>query len=187
MLLSYPARLMFIGTWTFADDNGNLEAHPKMIKALIFPGDKIKVEPLIAELIEHKFLIPYALNGKEYLHIRTFKKHQKINRPSPALCPVYEDSLNHQGGLSESSCPEGSSIGICSGSGKESIGRETEGMRKGDTGGGETKSATSITKNKDSCPSPLSLYLNATGTDQEQQRRKELKAQAERLKQEGRF
>src|SRR3990172_2498843 len=176
MQISLPARLMFIGTWTFADDNGNLEAHPKMLKALIFPGDEIKVEPILAELIEHNFLIPYSVNGKNYLHIRTFKKHQKINRPSPAICPLYEDSVSHHGGLSEPSRQEGisSRIGSCSGKKSIGMGRETEGKRKGDAGEGETSGVSASEK-------------HATSTTKEEERRRELQAQAERLKLEGRF
>jgi uncharacterized phage protein (TIGR02220 family) len=89
---SLPARLLFIGTWNFADDAGNLDRSAKQIKARVFPVDNIDCEPLIQELIAHNLLKEYTVDQKKYLHIRGFNKHQVINHPSKPTCPVYEDS-----------------------------------------------------------------------------------------------
>jgi hypothetical protein len=87
------ARLLFVGLWNFADDNGNIEAHPRKIKAHIYPSDGIKVEPLLKELIDHNFIIPYSVNNKKYLNIRTFLTHQKIDKPSKLpKCPLFTES-----------------------------------------------------------------------------------------------
>lgn len=91
---SMNARLLFIGTWNFADDEGNLIRSAKQIKAQVFPYDNIECESLICELITHDLLIEYSVSGKFYLHIKNFKKHQIINRPSKPQCPLYEDSLS---------------------------------------------------------------------------------------------
>ena len=104
---SVNARLMFIGTWNFADDEGNLDRSAKQIKARIFPADQIDCEPLIQELITHGLIIEYSVNGKKYLHILGFKTHQLINRPGKAQCPIYDESLNVQGVITEPSQPEG--------------------------------------------------------------------------------
>lgn len=96
---SLTARLLFIGTWNFADDNGNLDRSSKQIKARIFPIDNIDCEPLIQELIAQGLLIEYSINDKKYLHIQGFAKHQVINRPSKPSCPEYKYSLNTQGVL----------------------------------------------------------------------------------------
>jgi hypothetical protein len=84
---SLSARLLFIGTWNFADDNGNLEASAKQIKMKVFPADNIDCQPLVDELITHGMLIEYSVNDKKYLHIKGFKKHQVINRPSNSNIP----------------------------------------------------------------------------------------------------
>jgi hypothetical protein len=100
---SRDARLLFIGTWNFADDNGNLDRSAKQLKARVFPIDNIDCEPLIQELMTHRKLIEYSVSGKKYLHIRGFAKHQVINRPSSPQCPAYEESLATQAQLPDDS------------------------------------------------------------------------------------
>jgi hypothetical protein len=101
---SLSARLLFIGTFNFADDNGNLPASAKKLKMQIFPADNIDCEPLLNELITHGMLIEYSVNGEKYLNIKGFKKHQVINRPSkssiPTL-PLTEKSPNTHGVLND--------------------------------------------------------------------------------------
>lgn len=89
---SLSARLLFIGTWTYADDNGNLDLCAKQIKMQIFPGDDVCIEPWINELIKHELLIPYEVDGKKYLNIKNFLRHQIINRPTPSGRPPYQES-----------------------------------------------------------------------------------------------
>jgi len=90
---SMTARLLFIATWNFADDEGNLSRSAKQLKAQAFPYDIIDCEPLLLELISHGLLIEYSVSEKKYLNIPNFKKHQIINRPSKPHCPLYEHSL----------------------------------------------------------------------------------------------
>lgn len=104
---SLAARLLFIGTWNFADDNGNLEASPRQLKLKIFPADDIDVVPLLVELLTHGVLTEYSVSGKAYFHIKGFRTHQVINRPSPAKCPLYNDSVRTHGALTEYSLREG--------------------------------------------------------------------------------
>lgn len=95
---SLSARLLFIGTWNFADDSGNLDRSHKQIKARVFPLDNVECETLLLELIAQGLLIEYAVEDKLYLHIKGFEKHQLINRPSKPTCPSYEDSLSAHAG-----------------------------------------------------------------------------------------
>ena len=88
---SVSARLLFIGTWTFSDDKGNLDLCPKQLKMQIFPGDDIQIEPMLNELIGVGVLIPYEVDGRKYLNIKNFLKYQIINRPSPSTRPIYEE------------------------------------------------------------------------------------------------
>jgi len=96
---SLSARLLFIGTWNFADDNGNLDRSSKQIKARVFPLDNLDCEPLILELLEKELLVEYEYEDRLYLHIQGFNKHQLINRPSKPQCPLYDDSLKTHGVL----------------------------------------------------------------------------------------
>ena len=99
---SLSARLMLIGMLNFADDFGNLERSAKRIKMQVFPADNIETEELIVELITQGLLTEYSHNGKMFLHINGFQKHQRINRPSKPIHPLMES----QGGLTEDSLTE---------------------------------------------------------------------------------
>lgn len=116
---SVSARLLFIAAWNFADDKGGLDRSAKQLKAQAFPYDVIDCEPLVQELIRQGLLIEYEAQGRKYLHINGFLKHQKIDNPAKARIPPYEeppekaeDSPRPTGGLA------------AEGKGKESKGRE---------------------------------------------------------------
>jgi hypothetical protein len=85
--VSFPARLLFIGLWNFADDSGNLENSPVQIKMRILPADSVSVPPLLQELTSVGLLREYAVNGKNYLNIPGFTSHQVINKPSKTRLP----------------------------------------------------------------------------------------------------
>lgn len=76
--LSPHARLLFIGLWCIADRQGRLEDRPPKIKACLFPYENIDVEKLLNELTnsDDKFIIRYNVNGKLYIQIVNFLKHQ---------------------------------------------------------------------------------------------------------------
>jgi len=103
---SMSARLMFIGMFNFSDDVGNIERSSKQLKMKIFPADNIDCEPLVHELMTHGILIEYSVSDKKYLHIKGFRKHQVINRPSKSNIPEY-NSVNDAGTLTEDSLREG--------------------------------------------------------------------------------
>lgn len=104
---SVSARLLLLGTRNFADDRGNLEHSVKQLKMRVFPGDDIKVLPLLNDLIAHGLLIEYSVSGKKYLHINNFEKEQVINRPSISSIPKFDNSLIIHGTLTEDSLREG--------------------------------------------------------------------------------
>lgn len=119
--LSFEARLFFIGSWNFADDNGNLQRSSKKLKMQIFPADAIDCEPIIQSLITHGLLTEYSVKDEKFLHINGFNKHQVINRPSKSALPVPETGSTPTP-LTESSLTEGKGEGV--GSGREGKGRE---------------------------------------------------------------
>lgn len=85
--LTIPARLFFIGLWNFADDNGVIPDDTLQLKAQIFPCDNIDVGKLIDEL-ESVGLIKRFDNGKRYIWIINFLKHQRIDRPRKSNYPL---------------------------------------------------------------------------------------------------
>ena len=78
------ARLLFIGTWTHADDNGVVRGNPAYLRAQIFPyDDNLRSGELnrwLDTLVECRMLIPIMWQGERYYVIRTFRKHQRTDR-----------------------------------------------------------------------------------------------------------
>ena len=72
-------RLFFIGLWNQADKNGVLEEDKDRLKVQILPYNKANIEALLTEL-EPDFILRYETDGKQYIWIKNFKKHQ---RPHP--------------------------------------------------------------------------------------------------------
>lgn len=71
--LSIPARLLFIGMWNFACDNGHLDDKPKQIKMRVLPADDVNVEELLEELVTNGRII----REKGTITILKFAQHQK--------------------------------------------------------------------------------------------------------------
>lgn len=55
--LSIPARLLFIGLWSYACDNGHLQDKSKQIKMRVMPGDDVNVAELLRELEKAKRIV----------------------------------------------------------------------------------------------------------------------------------
>lgn len=69
-------RLLLIGIWTQADRDGRLEDRPKRLKAAILPYDDVDVDEAIESLCITNNLIRYEVDGKGYLQVVNFTKHQ---------------------------------------------------------------------------------------------------------------
>ena len=82
--LSFESRLLFIGLWTLADRSGRLEDKPKQIKMEIFPADNIDCNALLDDLASTGMLARYEVDGKRYLQVVNFAKHQNPHRDEKA-------------------------------------------------------------------------------------------------------
>ena len=86
------ARLLFIGTWNLADDEGLLKLKPAYLKAQIFPYDDVttaEVENILGTLVELEFIFPYRdQKNQDYGWIVNFRKHQRIDKPQKPKHPV---------------------------------------------------------------------------------------------------
>jgi hypothetical protein len=120
------ARLLFIGLWNFADDQGFIEYSPKRIKMQIFPGDTTDVAPLLASLIEAGLLAAYESPIGRVLHIQSWSRHQKVSNPSS---PRFDIADLEQISRTADPAPEPSRAFESPLSGKERKGKEEE--RKG--------------------------------------------------------
>ena len=87
MGLSPLARVLMIGIWTEADDQGVFEWKPLTLKARILPADDGSVEPLLDEIAQAGFVEKFEEDGKGYGAIRNFRKFQRPQKPN-AIHPL---------------------------------------------------------------------------------------------------
>lgn len=78
--LSVETRLLFIGLWTLADRDGLLEYRPKKIKAQLFPYDSVPLKKLLEDLRNARFISFYEVEGKQFIEIVNFSKHQNPHK-----------------------------------------------------------------------------------------------------------
>jgi hypothetical protein len=112
--LPWDARLVFIGLWSYVDDNGVGRDVEQLIVAALFPLDEdlteasVRVHGALKLLEDGGQITRYTVDGKPYLHVTAFSANQVVNRPSkpryPAPTsgdaepspPLTEDSLSPQ-------------------------------------------------------------------------------------------
>jgi len=136
--LPFEYRLLFIGLWNFADDEGFLEYKPAQIKLQVFPGDPVDIVAGIKALINRGKgpveSLDLTIDGKavKVLRIRGWKDHQVISRPTKSR---YADAYaNYQAGYPTHGVLHEHSRSTPSG--REGKGRERKGKEEGQVGGG---------------------------------------------------
>jgi len=82
--LSFDARLLYIGLWQYADDEGLFIEGLKSIKMVLFPDQQFPLEKTYGELATAGFFRFGTMDGAKVVEIRRFKDHQTINRPTPS-------------------------------------------------------------------------------------------------------
>src|SRR6476646_10156048 len=89
--ISLQAHLLWIATWNFSDDEGVLEGDTLLLKSQIFPRrTDISVDQIqtwLDQLVTARFIIPFTHKGEGYYISRTFKTHQRIDKPQPSNIP----------------------------------------------------------------------------------------------------
>ncbi|SDN06060.1 hypothetical protein [Actinacidiphila guanduensis] len=126
--VSLSAERTFFGLLTQADDHGRFRDQPAVIAGLLWSlrpdHGPLGVEDDLTQLAAADLICRYeGDDGKQYLHIVTWQRHQKINRPSGLRAPVCprheaagssepsrrdqrvlrEESVSPHGGLAEDS------------------------------------------------------------------------------------
>lgn len=91
--LDFFTRLVFIGLWTYVDDNGVGLDNTKLITAELFPLEddyasvSREVRESLARLADAGRIRRYTVNGKAYLAVVNWTEHQKIDRPNKPRYP----------------------------------------------------------------------------------------------------
>jgi len=82
MALSPHARLLIIGIWTEAHDDGVFEWKPLTLKARIFPVDGVDVSALLDELVAGNFVRREEAGGRQVGLVRNFRQFQRPKKPN---------------------------------------------------------------------------------------------------------
>lgn len=79
--LDFHERLLFIGLWNLADSEGRLEDRPERIRAALFAYDDPTAVPVdqMLDSLATEFITRYEVNGRKYIQINTFQKHQALS------------------------------------------------------------------------------------------------------------
>lgn len=106
--------LLFERLWMIADRKGRLEDRPLRIKAQAFPyRDGLDVEPMLAWLANEGFIARYEIEGKRYIQVLTFWKHQSPHKneqesvipPMPAPSTTKEVPKHNHGSAMDALTP----------------------------------------------------------------------------------
>lgn len=90
--LSTLAKLVFIGLFSQADDEGRGRAKPIYIKSILFPYDEkvrlIDIETALSEIALNLSVTFYSAdNGNEYYSLDNWGNWQTIDKPKPSKIP----------------------------------------------------------------------------------------------------
>lgn len=79
---SAMARVLVIGLWTEADDQGVFEWKPLQIKMRLLPADAADVAALLEEIAGNGLIARFEVAGKAFGAIRNFRKYQRPKKPN---------------------------------------------------------------------------------------------------------
>jgi hypothetical protein len=90
--------LCYAGLWLLADREGRLEDRPERIRGEIFPYRMrgVCVENMLTSLQHRHFIVRYSVQGRSYIAIPSFRKHQNPNvKEAASTIPApYENNLD---------------------------------------------------------------------------------------------
>ena len=163
--LSIEDRLLFIGLWSYVEDNGVGRDEPQLIQCDLYPLDtfteaSVRTHGGLMRLSQQGLITRYeGPDGRRYLQINSWDKHQKINRPSKPRFPQYnaenctltEASVSPHCTLTEGSLPEQGT-----GNREQGTGKDTPFSPPHETEAAESASAELATVAADAAPATAS-------------------------------
>lgn len=96
--MSVHARLVWAYLPCHADCEGRLRDSPFTLKLAILPADAIDMNALLTELADRRHVIRYEVDGRRFIQIRNFRKHQNPHKnETPSVCPPVPEAAQNQG------------------------------------------------------------------------------------------
>lgn len=78
--MSLAARYVWAYLPCHADRDGRLKDSPFTIKANILPADNVDMNAILDELAERRHIIRYQVDGRKFIQIRSFHRHQSPHK-----------------------------------------------------------------------------------------------------------
>lgn len=93
--LSTLGKLVFIGLFSLADDEGRGRCNPVYLKSTLFPYEEgirsADIDKTLSEISSNMSVIFYSCDGSNYYSLYNWNTWQKIDRPSESKIPEYDE------------------------------------------------------------------------------------------------
>lgn len=94
--LSTLGKLVFIGLFSLADDEGRGRCNPVYLKSTLFPYEEgirsADIDKTLSEISSNMSVIFYSYDGSSYYSLLSWNTFQKIDRPSESKIPEYDEN-----------------------------------------------------------------------------------------------
>ena len=92
--LSTLGKLVFIGLFSLADDEGRGRSNPVYLKSTLFPYEEgirsADIDKTLSEISSNMSVIFYSCDGSSYYSLYNWNTWQKIDRPTESKIPEYD-------------------------------------------------------------------------------------------------
>ncbi len=93
--LSTLGKLVFIGLFSLADDEGRGRSNPVYLKSTLFPYEEgirsTDIDKTLSEISSNMSAIFYSCDGSSYYSLYNWNTWQKIDRPTESKIPEYDE------------------------------------------------------------------------------------------------
>ncbi len=95
--LSTLGKLVFIGLFSLADDEGRGRCNPVYLKSTLFPYEEgirsADIDKTLSEISSNMSVIFYSCDGSSYYSLYNWNTWQKIDKPSQSKIPEYDEKM----------------------------------------------------------------------------------------------
>lgn len=94
--LSLLAKIVFIGLFSLADDEGRGRANPVYLKSSLFPYEEsmrsADITKTLLEISSNMSVVFYSCDGSDYYSLYNWSDWQKIDKPTDSKLPAFEEN-----------------------------------------------------------------------------------------------
>ena len=94
--LSNLAKIVFIGLFSLADDEGRGRCNPVYLKSTLFPYNEdmrsADIEKALFEISSNMSVVFYSCDGNNYYSLLSWDTFQKIDKPTNSKIPAYDEN-----------------------------------------------------------------------------------------------